>query len=308
MTVECAQNVVFFIKNTIELQNIEECFIHFHGGEPLLNYSVVKYFMDELSKIKGVKLHFSLTTNGTIYSERIFKEIICRLDEISVSIDGSEQEQNLSRILKDGRSSFDIVICNIRKLLEKGTKVTARMTVTRENVNRLYNNTIELYNNGVHHIANSIDYWNGLWSKEQLFEYHRQSLKIEEFVKLKEDLRVCGVLVTLLSCKGSCMGGISNLTIDMEGNIYPCMMVYGKKHWIIGDTMRGVKDTWKEELQQFNQNVALECQSCRYGRYCMGRRCVLFRSQSDCLEPVENICRLQKCLFDLEWHRMEENG
>lgn len=305
MTTDSAQKIIYFIKDTIKRQNIKECVIHFHGGEPLLNPKVVKILIDGLSKTEKVKMYFTLTTNGTIYSEAILKDIICRLNEISISIDGTKSEQKSGRLLKGGHDSYDTVISNMRKLAVRGIYVTARMTVTQNNVYRLYENTMDLYKNGIYHITNSIDYWNGLWTNEELLEYYRQSLKIEEMVKQKKDLKAAGVLSSLLSYKGGCMGGINNLTIDTEGNIYPCMMTYGVEKWIIGTIIKGINSTWENELLQLKQETVEECRSCEYERNCMGRRCILFRKLTNAGYPIRNICRIQKCLYDLEKQRME---
>ena len=102
-------------------QNLEQCLILFHGGEPLL--VGVERLLEIAQLIKNempvsTKLYFSMQTNGTLLN----KERIDSLEKegigISLSLDGPEKSNDLHRLNSDGKSSFAQTL-NAFKLLEQ---------------------------------------------------------------------------------------------------------------------------------------------------------------------------------------------
>ena len=84
--------VDFLVENSGNRENIE---IDFFGGEPLLNFAVVKKTVDYARKIEartGKKFYFTITTNGTLFDDHNIAYINENMDNVVISIDGRDRK------------------------------------------------------------------------------------------------------------------------------------------------------------------------------------------------------------------------
>ena len=183
-------------------------------------------------------------------------------------MDGDEDSHNKLRIMRDGTNSYKKIRNNISVMLKNGVDVCARMTCTKENLNKVYNNCKTLVDMGIGRIINSIEFWKSLWTKEELEQYAEQIMKVKEYIIEKTvKCEIDDITATIYSIKGSCRGGISESVIDCEGNIFPCMAVYGRTDWKIGNTTTGIMEDWEKRLQSINKTQREECEMCEYKKY-----------------------------------------
>ena len=111
--------------------------IEFQGGEPLLNFSLVKYIVKEaekLNKIHKKELSFVICTNLTLVTPAILKFLKRHNISISTSLDGPCELHNKNRPLQNNEVSYTKVVSNIklaREILGPGS-VSALMTTTRD--------------------------------------------------------------------------------------------------------------------------------------------------------------------------------
>ncbi|MCK5130429.1 MAG: radical SAM protein, partial [Clostridiales bacterium] len=89
--------------------------LSFYGGEPLLNYKILKK-ATEYAKSKIDSLQFYVTTNGTIFSDEIITYLVDNDFYIGFSLDGNEENHDRNRITKSGNPTFEIVLENIKKI------------------------------------------------------------------------------------------------------------------------------------------------------------------------------------------------
>lgn len=130
------QSVDFLIKESKSAKDIS---IGFFGGEPLLNYplikKVVKYSRFKASSA-GKKISFSITTNGTKFSEEINRYLNENNFSVIVSFDGDEEAQNKNRPFRGGKNSYDEIKPKIKGFLEsRNGRATARATITNHTTN-----------------------------------------------------------------------------------------------------------------------------------------------------------------------------
>ncbi|TFH01521.1 MAG: SPASM domain-containing protein [Calditrichales bacterium] len=124
------QAVDFLFRNSGEAKAVS---IVFFGGEPLLNFDLIKAVVDYAKQQgnahkKGV--YFALTTNGTCLSPPVINYLNRNKFSVTISLDGDAKEQNTNRPLKDGKDSFKLVIKRINQFLEsRDGKATARATL-----------------------------------------------------------------------------------------------------------------------------------------------------------------------------------
>jgi uncharacterized protein len=127
-------------------KNVE---IDFFGGEPMLNFDVIKKTVEyahEQQKKYNKEVHFTITTNGTILDEDSLEFINDNMDNVVISIDGRKNIHNRFRLYADGSGSYDIAIENAKKIIagRKGKSYFIRGTFTRNNLD---------FSNDVRHLA-----------------------------------------------------------------------------------------------------------------------------------------------------------
>jgi uncharacterized protein len=129
----------------------------FLGGEPLVNRATLHAVTRrgaELARSRGLRLTFSITTNGTLLTEAdaaFFEEFGFA---VTVSLDGPGEVHDRLRPYKGGKGSFDRVMSNVRRLLslQRRMQVTARVTVTPKNL-RLRDTLDEFLAAGFHSVG-----------------------------------------------------------------------------------------------------------------------------------------------------------
>jgi len=113
--------------------------IEFQGGEPLLNFEIVKYIIEyakELNSKKHKQVEFVICSNLTLITDKILEYLRNHCVYISTSLDGPEELHDNNRLFRDMHATYDIVIRNIRKVREYlgAGSISALMTTTRESL------------------------------------------------------------------------------------------------------------------------------------------------------------------------------
>lgn len=113
--------------------------IAFMGGEPMLNHKLIHQatrYAVEKGKLHGVKVDFSLTSNGILIRQKDIDLFHKHQFSITISIDGTEKQQNRQRPLVNGAPSYTKVIDSIQPLLQYQDKmfIGARVTVRGDQI------------------------------------------------------------------------------------------------------------------------------------------------------------------------------
>ncbi len=104
----------------------------FQGGEPLLNFDIIRHIVEYAEGRKGNKnISYNVVTNLTLLSPEILK-FFCEFHfGVSTSIDGSEEIHNLNRPYLSGRGTFNKVVESVQRIRNNGLRVGAIQTTTR---------------------------------------------------------------------------------------------------------------------------------------------------------------------------------
>ena len=184
MSQQTLDNVIDFIDEHMSHNPGEDLLIDFHGGEPLLQFDKIEYAIEKFNKMFGKRVRYGITTNGTILTDNILK---CLVDNfhysLSVSIDGTRETHDQKRRMKDGKGSYDIVIKNARRILEKRKDVRVRMTVDSTTVNKLFSNVCALNAEGFKLIVPGIDYFDSKWDQDKMLILYQQMLLLKEEIQ-----------------------------------------------------------------------------------------------------------------------------
>jgi uncharacterized protein len=118
MTPEVARKSVDWLLNVSGARR--DCYVRFLGGEPLMNVPVMRDTMGYATARAAAvdkRVHFSINTNGTIYSSEIDDLLRQYHVQISISIDGTEDAHDRHRIFRNGAGTYDTVVKNVPMLL-----------------------------------------------------------------------------------------------------------------------------------------------------------------------------------------------
>lgn len=98
----------------------EHSAIGFYGGEPLLNFELIKACVEYVNRVAGGRgLSYNITTNGTLLNGSRVEFLIENNFSITVSLDGPKEIHDRNRIYKNGRGSYNTVIANLRQIKEQ---------------------------------------------------------------------------------------------------------------------------------------------------------------------------------------------
>ena len=124
---EVAKKAVDFLK--AHSQNSDERHIGFYGGEPLINYDLIKKTTDYANKLFD-KMTYSMTTNATLMNEEIADYIMKNKFNIIVSLDGYKELHNKNRLFVSGEGSFEKTINGLKILLRSAEKYNNKENIT----------------------------------------------------------------------------------------------------------------------------------------------------------------------------------
>jgi uncharacterized protein len=320
--------VDFLARHSGNRENIE---IDFFGGEPLINYEVVKRavaYGKEIEKNTGKKFHFTLTTNGTLLDKDIIDFINQYMDNVVVSLDGRQEVHDRMRFYRDGSGSYEDIAARARELVKgrKNKDYFIRGTFTGENLD---------FSEDVFHIAglgfNEVSIEPVVGSGEPfhitqehipaiLDEYDRLAKRYLEYIKSGNRLRFYHFNLNLF--KGPCIqrriiacgAGFEYLAVSPEGHLYPCHQFVGQRQFIIGDVYEGINDIngITEEFKGCNVITKEECKKCWAKYYCSGGcHANAYFSNGSIFIPNELACIMQRkrieCAIMIELAASEDN-
>lgn len=265
-------SIDFLLENSGDRKDI---YVVFFGGEPLLNFdliqSTVKY-AKEKEKEFGKTIRYSITTNGTLITNKIrnfFKE---NEFTVQISMDGSEEVHNANRYYKGGKGSYEIILNRTKEMREENF-ITARSTITPKglNVSEMFDH---LANLGFRSVAMSPaaymlsddDYKTLNKEMVQLVETFKEYLKVKDYKKVFQLSNVRSMLDRLHSGgyrSHFCGAGANSFAIDIRGNLYPCHRFVSEKNYILGNVVQGKKverhENFMEESHVKNRTTCTTC-------------------------------------------------
>ncbi len=126
----------FLIANSGNRRNLE---VDFFGGEPLMNWQVVKDLVAygrEQEKLHDKKFRFTLTTNGVLLNDEVMEFVNREMGNVVLSIDGRKEVHDKMRPFRNGHGSYDLIVPKFQKFAESRNqnKYYVRGTFTHNNL------------------------------------------------------------------------------------------------------------------------------------------------------------------------------
>ncbi|MBQ8939122.1 MAG: radical SAM peptide maturase, CXXX-repeat target family [Paludibacteraceae bacterium] len=236
----------------------------FIGGEPFLEIDLIDRICDYIKTELFRRNHqwfnsyrFSFSTNGINYaSDKVQNFIKKNYNHLSIgiTIDGTERKHDLNRVYKNsGRGSYQDVVCNIPLWIKQFPHSATKVTISSADIPYIHESVLHLYGLGIHEVnINCVfeDVWQN--GDDQLFE--EQLMRLADSIIERELYKnfSCSFfnenMGKPLDCKlqnGNWCGAGRMLSIDAEGNFYPCTRfaqysLRDKEAWIIGNIHDGI--------------------------------------------------------------------
>ncbi len=301
----------FLIDNSGNRKNLE---VDFFGGEPLMNWQVVKDLVKygrEQEILHNKKFRFTLTTNGVLLDDEVMEFANREMSNVVLSIDGRKEVNDNMRPSRNGKGSYELILPKFKKLAESRnqTNYYVRGTFTHNNLD---------FSEDVKHLADlgfkqiSVEPVVALPEdaysiKEEdlpvLFEeYDRLAKLMLEYKRQGKDFNFFHFMIDLTGgpCVAKrlsgCGSGTEYLAVTPWGDLYPCHQFVGIPEYLMGNVDDGiVKPELREEFKVCNVYSKEKCRDCFAKFYCSGG-CAAnsFKFHSDINDAYDIGCELQK--------------
>ncbi|MFR3185000.1 MAG: thioether cross-link-forming SCIFF peptide maturase [Ruminococcus sp.] len=276
----------FLIANSGSRENLE---VDFFGGEPLMNWQVVKDLVAygrEQEKIHNKNFRFTLTTNGVLVDDEVMEFCNREMGNVVMSIDGRKEVHDYMRPFRKGAGSYDLIVPKFQKWAESRNqdKYYARGTFTHHNLD-FSKDVLHLADLGFKQISvepvvapADADYALQPEDLPKIFEEYDNLAK--EMVKRKKEGNGFNFFHFMIDLTGGpcvykrlsgCGSGTEYLAVTPWGDLYPCHQFVGEENFLLGNVDEGI--TRPEICQEFkgcNVYAKEECKKCFARFYCSG--------------------------------------
>ena len=312
MSAEVGKKAIdFVIKNSAERKNIE---IDYFGGEPLMNFDVVKEITDYAKKEgekHGKNFRFTITTNGILLNDEIKEYINENMSNVVLSIDGRKETNDRVRYRVDGSGSYDTIVPKFKDLAESRDqdRYYVRGTFTAYNT-EFAQDVIHLADLGFKQTSvepvvapETEDY--ALTAEHIPTVFAEYEKLAEEYVKRYKEgnwfnFFLCMIVLDQGPCVvkrlSGCGAGHEYLAIAPNGDIYPCHQFVGNQDFIMGNVDEGsVKEEIKNYFEKSNIYTKEKCKNCFAKFYCSGGCSAnAWNFNGDINKPYELACEFEK--------------
>ena len=280
------QALDFLIANSGKRRNLE---VDFFGGEPLMNFDVVKQlvaYARSIEKEYNKNFRFTLTTNGMLINDDVIDFANKEMSNVVLSLDGRKEVHDRYRVDYAGKGSWERIVPKFQKLVEarEGKNYYMRGTFTHENPDFLED------------IKTMLDLGFTELSMEPVVcapgdpaELTAEDMEIvkDQYEKLAElmlqrddegnpftfyhymiDLKGGPCIYKRIS---GCGSGTEYMAVTPWGDLYPCHQFVGDDKYLLGNVWDGVSNTAiQEEFASCNVYARSECKDCWAKLYCSG--------------------------------------
>ena len=276
----------FLIENSGKRRNLE---VDFFGGEPALNFDVIKKLVEYARSIEGKynkNFRFTYTTNGMILTDDMIEFINREMHNVVLSLDGRKEVNDRFRVDYKGEGSYDTIVPNFKKIVESrgGKGYYVRGTFTHHNVD---------FTNDLFHMADlgftelsmepvvcSPDDPCALTKEDLPKLFEQYELLAKEMIKRRREGRPFTFYHYMLDLKNGpciykritgCGSGTEYMAVTPWGELYPCHQFVGDEKYSLGNIYDGVKNkAVQDEFRSCNSYSREACRDCWANLYCSG--------------------------------------
>ncbi|MBR6222191.1 MAG: thioether cross-link-forming SCIFF peptide maturase [Lachnospiraceae bacterium] len=276
----------FLIENSGTRRNLE---VDFFGGEPLMNFDVVKEIVvygRSKEKEFNKNFRFTLTTNGVLLDDDVMEFANKEMSNVVLSVDGRREVHDSMRPTRNGKGSYDFIMPKFKKLAElrNQTNYYVRGTFTHENLD-FSEDVLSLADEGFKQI--SVEPVVALPTEEYAIKEEDIEKLCEEYDKLAKEMikrekegkgfNFFHFMIDLdqgpcvYKRMSGCGSGTEYLAVTPWGDLYPCHQFVGDEKFVLGDVFKGIENTeLRDEFKLCNVYAKEKCKNCFARFYCSG--------------------------------------
>lgn len=286
MSFETGKHAIdFLLEKSGDRQNLE---LDFFGGEPLMNFDVVKQIVKyarSREKEFNKKFRFTITTNGLLLDDDKIDFINKEMSNVVLSIDGRKEVNDYMRVRVDGTGCYDKILPAFKKLVAgRGDKeYYVRGTFTNHNLD-FADDVFALYDAGFDQISiepvvgDSDEYALTERDLPDVFnEYERLAKRIIENEKAGKKFNFFHFMIDLdqgpcaIKRLRGCGCGNDYVAITPDGDIFPCHQFVGMDEYKMGNIDEGTFNMeMKQDFAKAHVYTKPECKKCWAKFYCSG--------------------------------------
>ncbi|MBR2484640.1 MAG: thioether cross-link-forming SCIFF peptide maturase [Oscillospiraceae bacterium] len=281
------QALDFLMDNSGSRTNLE---VDFFGGEPLMNWDVVKQLVEyarSVEKERGKNFRFTLTTNGMLIDDEVIEFANREMSNVVLSLDGRKEIHDRTRVDYAGGGSYERIVPKFQKLVESrgGKDYYMRGTFTHANPD---------FTKDIFHMADDLGFTElsmepvvcapddpAALTKEDL-EIVKEQYEIlaKDMIRREKDGKPITFYHYMLDLTGGpciykrisgCGSGTEYMAVTPWGDLYPCHQFVGDEAFKLGDIWKGVtNEAVREDFRSCNAYARPECADCWAKLYCSG--------------------------------------
>ena len=276
----------FLVANSGNRRNLE---VDFFGGEPLMNWEVVKQLVEygrSLEEPNNKKFRFTLTTNGILLNDEV--EAFCNreMSNVVLSLDGRREVNDKMRPSRNGKSSYDVIVPKFQKLAESRNQMNyyVRGTFTRNNLDfsedALHFADLGFKQMSIEPVVSLPEEPYSIREEDLpkiMEEYDKLAV---EYIKRKKEGRGFNFFHFMIGLQqgpcvakrlSGCGSGTEYLAVTPWGDLYPCHQFVGEEEFLLGNVDTGVTNTEiRDEFKLCNVYAKDKCRDCFARFYCSG--------------------------------------
>lgn len=282
-----------------------EVTITFYGGEPLLNFELIKKCVKYANqKFKSKRIKYNTTTNASLLTNEIIDFFYENNFSLLISLDGDKTVQNRHRkFLSNGEGTFDIVYNNVLKIKckypvyfkEQVGFNAVLLSDDNPNDSLHFFEENDLFEGGVsikRADMTGIDYTiSPLLYKNNFDNEYLDKTQYEDMLIIYNNKKVIN---KVWHHNGPCIPGIRRLFINAEGQFYPCEKVNSDISCNIGNLCDGFNNANIKKLMNIGKITENECKKCWAMRFC--KICAYHCTDNNVLSKEKKLinCETQK--------------
>ncbi len=280
------QALDFLVAHSGTRHNLE---VDFFGGEPLMNWDVVKRlvaYARSIEKEAGKNFRFTLTTNGMLIDDDVIEFANREMSNVVLSLDGRKEIHDRVRVDYSGRGSYDAIVPKFQKLVaaRDNQHYYMRGTFTHANPD---------FTNDVFHMADlgftelsmepvvcATDDPAALTPEDIELVKDQYELLAKDMLRRKEEGKPITFYHYMIDLTGGpciykrisgCGSGTEYMAVTPWGDLYPCHQFVGEEKFKLGNVWDGVTNTdLREEFRACNAYARPECADCWAKLWCSG--------------------------------------
>ena len=276
----------FLMEHSGSRRNLE---VDFFGGEPLMNWDVVKQlvlYARSVEKERGKNFRFTLTTNGMLIDDEVIEFSNREMSNVVLSLDGRKEINDRTRVDYAGKGSYDRIVPKFQQFVASrgGKDYYMRGTFTHANPD---------FTKDVFHMADlgftelsmepvvcAADDPTALTPADLEIVKEQYEILAKDMIRRRREGKPITFYHYMLDLTGGpciykrisgCGSGTEYMAVTPWGDLYPCHQFVGEEQYKLGDIWNGVTNTQlREDFRACNAYARPECADCWAKLYCSG--------------------------------------